>query len=55
MAEVLTAPAAIIMVGNVIIGKMRTVRVSENIRRGRVTGIGRLNASELPALEFTGC
>lgn len=54
MPQVLTAPAAIIMVGNVIIGKMRTVRVSENIRRGRVTGIGRLNASEVPALEFTG-
>lgn len=54
MPEVLTAPVAIIKVDGTPIGKMRNVRVSETIRRGRVTGIGRANASELPVLEYTG-
>lgn len=49
-----TAPIAIVQANGVTIGKMRNVRVTEQIRRGRVTGIGRLNPSELPALEWSG-
>ena len=51
---VYTAPLAIVMVGTTVIGKMKNIRVSETIRRARVTGLGRLNASEVPAVEFTG-
>lgn len=52
--KVMTAPLAIIQINGVTVGKMKNVRVTENIRRGRVTGIGRLNPEELPALEWTG-
>ncbi len=52
--KVLTAPLAVIKVNGIAIGKMKNIRVTENIRRGRVTGIGRLTPSELPALEWTG-
>jgi len=51
---VYTAPLAIIKVGGKVIGKMKNIRISETIRRARVTGLGRLNASEIPAVEFTG-
>lgn len=57
---VYTAPLARIKVVDpdtqsvITIGKMRNIRVSETIRRGRVTGIGQMTAVELPALEFTG-
>lgn len=36
------------------IGKMRTIRISETYRRGRVIGIGQITPSELPLLEFNG-
>ena len=52
--KTLTAPLARIEVNGVAIGKMRTIRVSENIRRGRVSGIGQLTPQELPALEWSG-
>ena len=52
--RVMTAQLAIIKVNGVAIGKMKNVRVTETIRRGRVTGLGRLNPSELPALEWQG-
>ena len=52
--KVYTAPLAIIQVNGVTIGKMRNVRLQEQIRRGRVTGLGVLNPSELPALEWSG-
>jgi len=58
--KTLTAPLAIVKVidpvtGDLVpVGKMRNIRITETIRRGRVTGIGRFNPSELPALEFTG-
>ena len=60
MAEkTLTAPLAIIKIKDtkgilVSIGKMRNIRVTENIRRGRVTGLGEITPSELPALEWSG-
>ena len=54
MKKVMTAPLAIIQINSVTVGKMKNVRITENIRRGRVTGVGRLNPDELPALEWTG-
>lgn len=54
MAEVLTAPLAVIQVNGIPIGKMRNIRVTETYRRGRVSGIGEIIASEVPALEFNG-
>lgn len=50
----MTAPLAIIQFNSITIGKMRNVRITENIRRGRVGGLGRLNPEELPALEWSG-
>lgn len=52
--KVMTAPLAIIQINSVTVGKMKNVRITESIRRGRVTGIGRLNPEELPALEWSG-
>lgn len=52
--RVMTAPLAVIKVNGQAVGKMKNVRVTEQIRRGRVTGLGRLNPSELPALEWSG-
>lgn len=54
MEKAMTAPLAIIQINSVTVGKMKNVRITENIRRGRVAGVGRLNASELPALEWQG-
>lgn len=54
MAEVLTAPLAIISVSGNIVGTAKTLNISENFRRGRVTGIGRANPREVPFLEFSG-
>ncbi len=55
MAEkVMTAPLAKIVKNGVTIGKMKNVRVTETIRRGRVSGIGELTPQELPALEWNG-
>lgn len=52
--RVMTAPLAIIKINSVTVGKMKNVRITETIRRGRVTGVGRLNPDELPALEWSG-
>lgn len=52
--RVFTAPLAVIQINSVTVGKMKNVRIIENIRRGRVSGLGRLNPEELPALEWTG-
>lgn len=54
MSRVMTAPLAIIKINSVTVGKMKNVRVTETIRRGRVTGLGVLTPSELPALEWQG-
>lgn len=55
MAEkVLTAPLAIIKVNGITVGKMKNVRVTETFRRGRVSGLGELTPSEVPALEWNG-
>ena len=52
--RVMTAPLAIIQINSVTVGKMKNVSITENIRRGRVAGVGQLNPSELPALEWQG-
>lgn len=52
--KVMTAPLAVIQINSITVGKMKNVRITENIRRGRVVGVGRLNPEELPALEWTG-
>lgn len=52
--KTMTAPLAIIQIDSVTVGKMKNVRITENVRRGRVTGIGRLNPEELPAIEWSG-
>lgn len=52
--KVMTAPLALIKFNSKTIGKMKNVRITEQIRRGRVSGIGRLNPEELPAIEWSG-
>ena len=52
--KVMTAPIAIIKINGTAVGKMKNVRITETIRRGRVTGIGTLTPSEVPALEWNG-
>ena len=52
--KVMTAPLAVVKVNGIVIGKMKNIRVTENIRRGRTTGIGRLTPDELPALDWSG-
>jgi hypothetical protein len=46
--KTLTAPLAIIKIGGVAVGKLKTVRISENFTRLPVKGIGVLTASEVP-------
>ncbi len=50
----MTAPLAIVKVNGVPVGKMKNIRVTETIRRGKVIGLGSLTPSELPALEWDG-
>ena len=52
--KVYTAPLAIVKVGGIAIGKMKTIQVNENIQRGTVQGLGELTPSELPALVWAG-
>ena len=52
--KAMTAPLAIIQINSVTVGKMKNVRLTENVRRGRVSGIGRMTPTELPALEWQG-
>ena len=54
MSQVLTGALAIISINGNPIGKMRNIRVTENINRGRVSGIGELTPQELPALQWNG-
>jgi hypothetical protein len=52
--RVLTAPLAIIRVNGITVGKMKSIRCTESIRRGRVVGLGQLVVDELPALDWSG-
>lgn len=53
-SKTLTAPLAIIKVNGLAVGKMKSIRITETIRRGKVTGLGQLTSDELPALEWSG-
>lgn len=56
----MTAPLALIRVFNPqtkkieTVGKLKSIRVREQIRRGSVTGIGQIYKDEAPAIEWTG-
>lgn len=52
--KTLVAPIAIIKVNGVPVGKMKNIRITETIARGKVVGLGRLNPEELPALSWDG-
>lgn len=52
--KTLTAPIAVIKVGGVAVGKMKTIRCTETFRRQKVVGIGRLTAQEMPVLDWNG-
>jgi hypothetical protein len=52
--KVMTAPLAIIKVNGKPVGKMKTIRATETIRRGRVSGLGEMTPQELAALEWNG-
>lgn len=54
MSKVITAPVAIIKIGGVAIGKMRNIRLTENLNRGTVYGLGALTPDEVPALQWSG-
>lgn len=49
-----SAPLALIQIEGITCGKMKNVRIVETIRRNRVVGIGRLNPSELPPVDWSG-
>ena len=49
----LTAPLAIIEIGGVAVGKIKSLRVTEDIQRGDVKGIGTLISLEKPALAIS--
>lgn len=50
----ITAPIALLKCRGVIIGKCKTVRVSDNIERGTVKGIGELGVLETPVTGWSG-
>lgn len=52
--KTMTAPLAIVKVNGVPVGKMKNLRITETIRRGKVLGLGELVPSEVPALEWDG-
>lgn len=52
--RVLTGAIAIIKVQGIPVGKMRSIRYSENMRRMPVRGIGTIFASELAVVEWDG-
>jgi len=51
--KTLTAPLAIIETGGNAVGKIKTIRITENIQRGDVRGLGTLISKEKPVLGIT--
>jgi hypothetical protein len=51
---VLTGAIAIVRVSGTVIGRMRTIRVNENLGRGSVSGIGTIFELEAPVLQHRG-
>jgi hypothetical protein len=54
MGEALTGSIAIIKSKGKVIGKLKSWRVTENITRGDVQGIGTIYSSEVPVLKYKG-
>lgn len=54
MNEVLTGAIALIKVDGIVVGKMKTIRATENIRRQPVRGIGTIMPSEQAVTEWEG-
>lgn len=52
--KVMTAPLAFIKVNGKVVGKMKNIRVSESIQRGKVTALGQLHKDEVPAISWEG-
>lgn len=52
--KVVTGAIALIKVNGIVVGKMKTVRATENIRRVPVRGIGTILPSEQAAVEWEG-
>lgn len=52
--KVMSAPLAIIKVNGVAVGKMKSIRCTETIRRIKVVGIGSLVASEYVPTDWSG-
>lgn len=52
--KVLTSPLAIIRVNGMAVGKMKSIRCTESVRRTKVVGIGTLVASEYAPLDWSG-
>lgn len=52
--KVITGAIAIVKVNGVAVGKMKGIRVNENVTRGDVRGIGQLTPLERPALSWSG-
>lgn len=50
--RVMSSPLAIIKVNGIAVGKMKSIRCTETIRRQKVVGIGTLIASEYAALDY---
>ena len=50
----MTGPLAIIKVKGVAVGKMKTIRCTENIRYGKTIGLGRMNPDEMMPLDWSG-
>lgn len=54
MAQVLTAPLALIYVDNVLVGNARNVRLNESFQRAKRGQLGQPNSVELPLVSFAG-
>ena len=54
MSTVLTGALGIIRVNGTAIGRVRGIRVNENLTRGDVRGVGTLLTSEAPVLQWAG-
>jgi hypothetical protein len=52
--KVMTAPLAIVKVNGIAVGKMKTIRCSETIRRAKVVELGSLRATEYAAIDWAG-
>jgi hypothetical protein len=52
--KVMTAALAVIKVGGDIVGRMKTIRVTETFRRGDVRGLGEVASQEKPIVGWDG-